>query len=180
MPSPKIKQTVLFLYTSFFLTPMEMGLVFLPFPIVFWLFSGHNELFWAVSFVLTFLTGAWIQGSRAGVTFDYNFFLSGFISCLFLNAYEIALISSNKFPGCPVLSDLLLPLILMNYVIAFYGCKYGHRFLREDSPEPPPKKDLKENLFYTLTTIPLLFFPFYLLGWLIIIPFVKYILRLPI
>lgn len=131
-------------------------------------------------FFLTFFTNAWIQGSRVGAILDYNFFLSGLISFLFLNAYEVALISSNQFPGCLVLSDLLLPLILMNYVIVFYGCKYGHRFFREDSQEPPPRKDLKENIFYTLQLFFFLLFPFFLLRWLIITPFVKYILRLPI
>lgn len=166
MMDSKIKQAGLYLVASLGSTFFSIFLLWFATYGIFKMFSIESKLLWLISIIFISISVAWIQGTIAGVSLNYNFLLGAFISTLTLNIFTI--ISFLKIPIYVPALSIVFPLIFINYVVAFLGCRYSFKF-RVSS-----KNEDKHGFVFLVTTNIFLLIPIFIIGWLAIILLLKY------
>lgn len=170
MANFKIKKTGRFLMTAVPSTFLELYLLFLPSFAVFRFFAVTSRPLWIISYILVSLAVAWVKGIEAGVMlgFDLNIVFSGIISSLVLNSI-IVIKCIKYFSYSTMISLILIAVICLNCVVSSSGYKFAHKY-----NDLKPSHGINRNLLLLITANYIFLIPFFLIGWLAIILFLKH------
>lgn len=166
----KFLSFVFFFPFSWLFTLIELWLLWFAMSSSLRLFHIEKSWAWLVSAFSAVLIVAWLQGFWAGGLLGRRFWLNGLLATLFLD-FHLYKYFQNTFHVFPL---YVLWGFLLSYIVASLSSRYANSI---DINDPQKTKDI---ILVLLTSNPVFVFPIFLIGWLLLLLFLKYGLNLAI